>query len=68
MSDNELEQGPRCAGGVDTRARVFNLEKSDVDQWKVINSIRNRPPIWASLGIAALLGVIGYLVRAMNGG
>ena len=39
------------------------LNKIDV----ILEKVRNRPPVWASLALAALLGVIGYLLSALNG-
>lgn len=40
------------------------LDKIDI----ILEKVRNRLPVWATLAIAALLGFIGYLLRAANGG
>lgn len=40
------------------------LDKID----EILEKVRNRPPVWATLALGALLGIIGYLIRLANGG
>lgn len=37
------------------------LDKIDI----ILEKVRNRPPVWASLFIAGLLAVIGYLAKGV---
>lgn len=43
--------------------QIKQLEKSDGDQWKMINQIRNRLPHWATMMIGVLMGLIGFLIK-----
>jgi len=44
-------------------ARIENVEQR-LDKIDVIlDKVRNRLPIWATLAFSALMGVIGYLLR-----
>jgi len=47
----------KAHSGVDER--IKNLEDSDKDQWQVINQLRNRLPVWATLLISILTFLLG---------
>ncbi len=53
-ASNGLDLAPKCAAGVDTKRRVIQLESASEDQWKAINSLRNRLPAWATVVISLL--------------
>jgi len=38
------------------------LDKIDI----ILEKVRNRPPVWASLAIAVLLAIIGYLANGSS--
>ncbi len=47
---------------------INNLQKScealhvvDEDQWQAINNLRNRPPVWATVILMVMSGIIGVL-------
>lgn len=48
-------------GILETRSEEHEtrLDKIDI----ILEKVRNRPPVWASLIIAGLLAVIGYFVK-----
>ena len=52
------------------RARLKNLEDEKSEVWQAIEKIRegidllrNRPPVWTSLLIAALTGALGWVLH-----
>ena len=47
-----LKDGPNCKAGVANQTRLGHLEENDRDQWKAINDLRNRLPIWATAVIS----------------
>ena len=53
---------PDCAAGVDLQGRVGRLEQDSEDQWKAINALRNRLPVWATVVMMLLSGLIGSAV------
>lgn len=58
------EEKPCEAHQVQLDNHKDRLDKIDI----ILEKVRNRPPVWATLAIAGLLGIIGYLARAINGG
>ncbi len=38
------------------------LDKIDV----ILDKVRNRPPVWATFVLGALLAVIGYLIKGVG--
>lgn len=50
---------PKCGAGIDHRRRIIKLEEDNEDQWKVINQLRNRPPVWATAIISLLTFLLG---------
>jgi len=41
---------------------TIRLNKID----EILDKVRNRPPVWATLIIGALLAVIGYLAKGVS--
>jgi hypothetical protein len=41
---------------------VENLKRTDKDQWDAINELRNRLPVWATLVISILTGLLGFVL------
>lgn len=37
------------------------LDKID----EILEKVRNRPPIWCTFVLAALLGIVGWLIKAL---
>lgn len=62
-ADAPVSSEPQCGGGISNKRRIISLEESDGKQWEMLERLRNRPPVWASLLIAVLAGIIGYLAR-----
>ena len=40
-------------------ARIKTVEDETMKQWDVLDKLRNRPPIWATVVIALLTGLLG---------
>ena len=40
-------------------ARLTTVEDDTEKQWTVLDKLRNRPPIWATVVIALLTGLLG---------
>ncbi len=72
-----------CGVGIDNRRRIMTLEASDRDQWSALHDIRrhmdesmerlrNRLPVWATLAMSILTGLVGVLlalaIQAQQGG
>ena len=57
--EKNMELTPECAAGVNLQSRVGRLEQDNIDQWKTINSLRNRPPVWTTVVLMALSGLVG---------
>ena len=55
----DMKLTPDCAAGVDLQGRVGRLEQDSDEQWKTINSLRNRLPVWATVVMMVLSGLIG---------
>jgi len=62
-----------CGVGIDNRRRIIALEKSDEGQWTALehlrahldesmDRLRNRLPVWATLVISVLTGLVGVLL------
>ena len=58
-NENTLTMTPKCNAGVDTRRRVIELEKQNTEQWDAINQLRNRLPVWATIGFSLLTFLLG---------
>ena len=43
------------------KERADELHEVDEQQWEVLNKLRDRLPVWATLAIAGLSGAIGVL-------
>lgn len=43
-------------------ARITNLEKTEAEQWEVINRLRDRPPIWCTVVISILCLMLGAVL------
>ena len=59
---NSMEESQNVKiGKLETRSVEHNkrLDKIDI----ILDKVKNRPPVWASLTIAVLLAVIGYLAN-----
>ncbi len=41
---------------------IVDLEKSDENQWKAINEIKKRPPVWCTCVISLLTFLVGCSV------
>jgi len=57
---------PSCAGGMVTAQRVTTLERAHAEDqaehtrlWEVIERVQNRPPVWATVVIGILTGLVG---------
>jgi len=69
-----------CGVGIDNRRRIIALEKSDEGQWtalehlrahmdEAMDRLRNRLPVWATLVMSILTGIVGVLLAlAIKGG
>lgn len=62
-----------CGVGIDNRRRIMVLEKSQDDQWTALDhlrahmdesmdKLRNRLPVWATLVMSILTGIVGVLL------
>ena len=40
-------------------ARLNTVEDDNEKQWTVLDKLRNRPPVWATVVIALLTGILG---------
>jgi hypothetical protein len=56
------ETSPRCEDHSGCIARIDNLEDSNVEIWKDLNSLRNRPPVWCTVIISLLTFGMGFIV------
>jgi hypothetical protein len=69
--NNDKNLQPGCSAGVDHRRRIMYLEKENDDQWTVINQLRNRLPVWATIVISLLTFLLGasisYAAMVKNG-
>ena len=45
------------------REEYKNNREEHTDMWTAINTLRNRPPVWATAVIAALSAAVGWLAR-----
>jgi NO-binding membrane sensor protein with MHYT domain len=57
--DEDKNCKPACSAGVDLRRRIMYLDKENDDQWKVINQLRNRLPVWATVVFGLLTFLLG---------
>lgn len=53
---------------VEHRRRLNTNDDDHARIYKSVDAIKNRPPVWASLLIAALVGVVGALLRGAFAG
>ena len=51
-----------CAMHSGVVARVGYLETSDTHQWNVIEKLKDRLPVWATLMLMGLCTIIGALI------
>jgi len=62
-----------CGVGIDNRRRIMALEKSQESTWSALDNLRahldesmdrlrNRLPVWATLVISVLTGLVGVLL------
>lgn len=62
-----------CGVGIDNRRRIMALEKSQEGTWTALDNLRehmdesmerlrNRLPVWATLAISILTGLVGVLL------
>lgn len=49
------------AYGEQLKQHEHRLNKIDV----ILDKVRNRPPVWMTFTLATLLGVVGWLLRAI---
>lgn len=82
MANGNGTQDPTttCGVGIDNRRRIIALEKSDESQWtalehlrahmdEAMDKLRNRLPVWATLVMSILTGIVGVLLAlAIEGG
>ena len=54
----------QCREVVKHTEQIKNLKESEGKQWDAIDKLRNRLPHWATLLIAILVGMIGWLVKS----
>jgi len=60
---------PACAAGMVTRQRVERLEQEQERVWEIIERVQARPPVWATVGIGILTGLVGLFAGiAFRGG
>lgn len=66
----EEENSNYCKAHSGILQSLKNLEDSDKDQWTVINQLRNRLPVWATLVISILTFLLGAALTyaSMKGG
>lgn len=72
-----------CGVGIDNRRRIMALEKSQESTWTALDQLRahldesmdklrNRLPVWATLVMSILTGLVGVLlalaIQAQQGG
>jgi len=75
MANGNGTQDPatNCGVGIDNRRRIIVLEKSQDDQWSALehlrahtdeamDKLRNRLPVWATLVMSILTGIVGVLL------
>jgi len=82
MANGNGTQDPMttCGVGIDNRRRIIALEKSDEGQWtalehlrahtdEAMDRLRNRLPVWATLVMSILTGIVGVLLAlSIEGG
>jgi len=56
-----------CVLGARNETEIINLKDSDTLQWQVINSMRNRLPVWATLLITVISAIIAGLIVKITG-
>jgi len=57
------DQNPdRCPLGRQNHSEIENLKVSDERQWRIIESLQNRLPAWATILIGILMGLLGVLL------
>lgn len=44
----------------DHEGRISRLEEDRTDQWSAINALRNRLPVWATLGLGMVMAYAGW--------
>ncbi len=57
--EKNMDLVPKCAAGVDLQGRMKSLEKDSDEQWKTINGLRNRLPVWATAVMMVLSAFVG---------
>ena len=57
MSENQANGMCKAHSGFN--ARLEKVEDDTEKQWDVLDKLRNRPPIWATVVIALLTGLLG---------
>ena len=45
--------------GSPNETEIKNLRQSDLDQWTAINQLRNRLPLWATVILMVMSGLVG---------
>ncbi len=50
-----------CNNIANLAKRYDELHEVDEDQWTAINNLRSRPPVWATVILMIMSGIIGVL-------
>lgn len=57
--ENEEKPNGLCRAHSGFEARLSTVEDDTEKQWTVLDKLRNRPPVWATVVIALLTGFLG---------
>ena len=68
MSNGECTIGATNTADIATlKDRCRDLHDVDEDQWRAINALRNRLPVWATMAISLLTFLCGILAAKLKG-
>ena len=57
------DQKENCILGALNKQRINQLETNHAKLIEVVDKIRNRPPLWATIAISALLAAVSWLIK-----
>jgi len=65
----QVSEGPKCGAGIRYGEQIRSIidiiqeiKRENKEQWDAIERLKNRLPVWATLFVSSLTGVIGVLV------
>jgi hypothetical protein len=59
MSEEGQQPNRLCKAHSGFNARLEKIEDDTEKQWTVLDKLQNRPPVWATVVIALLTGLLG---------